>query len=31
MMVIYNMPDLSQIEGFDWDEGNAAKASKSMT
>ena len=25
MMVIYNMLDLSQIEGFEWDEGNSRK------
>ena len=25
MMVIYNMFDLSQIEGFKWDEGNSRK------
>ena len=25
MMVIYNMFDLSQIEGFEWDEGNSRK------
>ena len=24
-MVIYNMLDLSQIEGFEWDEGNSRK------
>ena len=24
-MVIYTMPDLSQIEGFEWDEGNSRK------
>ena len=26
MMVIYNMPDLSQVEGFEWDEGNSRKS-----
>ena len=26
MMIIYNMVDLERIEGFDWDEGNAAKS-----
>jgi uncharacterized DUF497 family protein len=26
MMVIYIMLDLSQIEGFDWDEGNSRKS-----
>ena len=26
MMVIYTMPDLSQIEGFEWDEGNSRKS-----
>ena len=26
MMVIYNMLDLSRIEGFDWDEGNRRKS-----
>ena len=25
-MVIYTMPDLSQIEGFEWDEGNNRKS-----
>jgi uncharacterized DUF497 family protein len=25
-MVIYNMLDLSRIEGFDWDEGNRRKS-----
>lgn len=25
MMIIYSMVDLERIEGFDWDEGNAAK------
>lgn len=25
MMVIYNMLDLSQIEGFEWDQGNSRK------
>ena len=25
MMVIYNMFDLSEIEGFEWDEGNSRK------
>jgi len=25
MLVIYTMPDLGRIEGFDWDEGNARK------
>jgi len=25
-MVIYNMFDLSRIEGFDWDEGNSRKS-----
>ena len=26
MMVIYKMLDLSQIEGFEWDEGNSRKS-----
>jgi uncharacterized protein len=26
MMVIYNMLDLVQVEGFDWDEGNSRKS-----
>ena len=26
IMVIYNMLDLSRIEGFDWDEGNRRKS-----
>ena len=26
MMVIYNMLDLAQVEGFDWDEGNSRKS-----
>ena len=26
MMVIYTMLDLPQVEGFDWDEGNARKS-----
>ena len=26
MMVIYTMPDLSQVEGFEWDEGNSRKS-----
>jgi uncharacterized protein len=26
MMVIYNMLDLSQVEGFEWDEGNSRKS-----
>ena len=26
MMVKYKMPDLSQIEGFEWDEGNSRKS-----
>ena len=26
MMVIYKMPDLSQIEGFEWDQGNSRKS-----
>ena len=26
MIVIYNMLDLSQIEGFEWDEGNSRKS-----
>jgi len=26
MMVIYNMLDLSKIEGFEWDEGNSRKS-----
>src|ERR1700758_4802205 len=26
MMVIYTMFDLSQIEGFEWDEGNSRKS-----
>ena len=26
MIVIYNMFDLSQIEGFEWDEGNSRKS-----
>ena len=25
-MVIYNMSDVSQIEGFEWDEGNSRKS-----
>jgi uncharacterized DUF497 family protein len=25
-MVIYSMPDLSQIEGFEWDDGNSRKS-----
>jgi uncharacterized protein len=25
-MVIYTMPDLSQIEGFEWDDGNNRKS-----
>src|ERR1700739_736972 len=25
MMVIYTMPDLSHVEGFEWDEGNSRK------
>ena len=25
-MVIYNMPHLSHIEGFEWDEGNSRKS-----
>ncbi len=25
-MVIYNMLDLAQVEGFDWDEGNSRKS-----
>ena len=25
MMVIYNMLDLAQVKGFDWDEGNSRK------
>jgi uncharacterized protein len=28
MMVIYNMLDLSQIEGFEWDEGNSRKSAE---
>ncbi len=26
MMVIYNMLDLAQVKGFDWDEGNSRKS-----
>jgi uncharacterized DUF497 family protein len=26
MMIIYTMVDLEQIEGFEWDEGNARKS-----
>jgi uncharacterized protein len=26
MMVIYNMPEVLQIEGFEWDEGNSRKS-----
>ena len=26
MIIIYNMIDLNQIDGFDWDEGNARKS-----
>jgi len=26
MMVIYTMPDLSQVQGFEWDEGNSRKS-----
>jgi uncharacterized protein len=26
MMIIYKMLDLSQIEGFEWDEGNSRKS-----
>jgi len=26
MLVIYNMLDLAQVEGFDWDEGNSRKS-----
>jgi uncharacterized DUF497 family protein len=28
MMVIYNMLNLSQIEGFEWDEGNSRKSAE---
>ena len=28
MMVIYNMLDLAQIEGFDWGEGNCRKSAE---
>jgi len=28
MMIIYGMPDLGRIEGFEWDDGNARKSAE---